>query len=313
MAFVSSDPRLLRSFVAVADELHFGRAARRLHLAQPALSKQIRRLELQLGVALFARTRARVELTAAGAELLGPAREAVAALDAVEAAGRRLAGGEQARLALGLSPGVHYLAQVVLDRCARLRPPVRVRARQDSSGALARAVAAGELEVALAICSDTGEAAGVRCERLLEEPVVVAVAAGHPLAGRGRVALAELAGETFALVDAADGPGYNRAVTERCEAAGFTPRTVADPHGPMAWETAVRTGGCAGLTTRASAVSTAQGVRLLELGPPVGFPVELLTAARGVPSPAAAAFCALARELARAGALRSAAAPPVLT
>jgi DNA-binding transcriptional LysR family regulator len=110
------------------------------------------------------------------------------------------------------------------------------------------------------------------------------------------VALAELAGETFALVDSLDGPGYNAAVAECCRGAGFEPRLAPDPQGPMAWETAVRTGGCVGLTTRSAAPATARGVALLEIDPRVTFPLDLLLPASGVP-PAAAAFADLARAV----------------
>jgi hypothetical protein len=90
---------------------------------------------------------------------------------------------------------------------------------------------------------------------------VLAVADTHRLARRESVALRELAGEAIALVDAADGPGYNRRVLELCRAAGFEPRTDPDPRGPMAWETAVREGRSVGITTRWAAVSAARGVR----------------------------------------------------
>jgi len=288
------DPRLLRPFVVLADELHFGRAAERLHVSQPALSQQVARLERQLGVRLFARTRANVELTDAGAAMLPPARVAVEAAAAAEEAAR----GDAGELRLGLSPGAHYVAQPLLAEFARRLPNVRVRAGQDSSGALAEQVASGRLELALGFCTEPRE--GVVCERLRDEPAVVAVAAGHPLAGRSSVALRELAGETFAQVDAHDGAGYNRAVADRCRTAGFEPRTRADPSGPMAWETAVRSERCVGLTTRSAAPSTARGVRLLELDPPATFPLELVRpdgpeAAR---RPAARAFAELARELA---------------
>jgi DNA-binding transcriptional LysR family regulator len=287
------DPRLLRPFVALADELHFGRAAERLHVTQPALSQQIARLERQLGVRLFERTRAHVELTEAGAEMLAPARVAVEAAAAAEEAARG-AGGE---LWLGLSPGAHYVAQPLLAEFARRRPDVRVRASQDNSGALAERVADGSLELALGFCTEPRE--GVVCERLREEPALVAVAGDHPLAQRSVVALSELSGETFAQVDERDGAGYNRAVAAHCRAAGFEPRLRRDAHGPMAWETAVRSERCVGLTTRSSALSTARGIRLLELDPPATFPLELVRpdgpeAAR---RPAARAFAELAREL----------------
>ena len=182
--------------------------------------------------------------------------------------------GETGELRLGLSPGAHYLAQSLLAEFASRRPAVRVRASQDNSGALAEQVADGRLDLAIGFCTEPR--AGVECEPLRNEPAVVAVAGDHPLARRASVALAELSGETFALVDARDGAGYNRAVVERCRAAGFEPRTRPDPRGPMAWETAVRSERCVGLTTRSAAPSTARGVRLLELDPPAGFPLELV-------------------------------------
>jgi hypothetical protein len=113
------------------------------------------------------------------------------------------------------------------------------------------------------------------------------------------VALADLAHETFALVDERDGAGYNRAVLAHSRAAGFEPRTRSEPRGPMAWETAVRSEGCVGLTTRSSAPSTARDVRLLELDPPASFPLELVRPAgpEAALRPAARAFA----ELARAG------------
>jgi DNA-binding transcriptional LysR family regulator len=296
------DPRLLRAFVALAGELHFGRAAARLHVTQPALSQQIGRLERQLGVRLFDRTRTRVELTEAGAAVLEPARTAVDAATAVEQTARGHAQGEAGELRLGLSPGAHYVAQSLLAEFARRRPAVRVRASQDSSGALAEQVADGRLDLAIGFCTEPR--AGIECEPLREEPAVVAVASDHPLAGRARVALAELSGETFALVDAHDGAGYNRAVAERCRAAGFEPRTRPDPRGPMAWETAVRSERCVGLTTRSAAASTTRDLRLLDLRGELAFPLQLVRPSLPLASlkPAARAFRKIAREVAEAGA-----------
>ena len=167
--------------------------------------------------------------------MLEHARAAVAAATAVDAIAREHAEGRRGELRLGFSPGVHYLAQRVL---AELDPGVRVSARQDNTGVLAELVARGELEVALGFCPEPRP--GVETETVAEEPAFVAVREDHPLARRRSVALADLARDTFALVDAASGAGYNAAVVERCRAAGFEPRTAADPSGPLAWETAVR-------------------------------------------------------------------------
>jgi DNA-binding transcriptional LysR family regulator len=288
---MTADPRLLGPFVALADELHFGRAAARLHISQPALSQQIARLERQLGVRLFDRTRAHVELTEAGAAVLAAARTATDATRTVDEIARSHAHGEHGELRLGLSPGAHYLAQPLLAEFARARPHVRVRATQDNSGALAEQVADGRLELALGFCTEPRP--GIEITHLRDEPVVVAVATDSPRAAT--VALAELAHETFALVDARDGAGYNRAVADLCRAAGFEPRTHASPQGPMAWETAVRTERCVGLTTRSSASSTAKGIRLLDLDPPATFPLELIEPAERLLSPAARAFARNAR------------------
>src|SRR5918992_809423 len=159
---MSGDPRLLRPFVVLADELHFGRAAERLDITQPALSQQIKRLELQLGVRLFARTRARVELTEAGSAVLAPARVAVEAAATIDELARGFGRGELGELRLGISPGAHYIAQTLLSEFARHRPQIRVRASQDNAGALAAQIAAGRLEIALGFC--TAPTSGVRRE-----------------------------------------------------------------------------------------------------------------------------------------------------
>jgi LysR family transcriptional regulator, benzoate and cis,cis-muconate-responsive activator of ben and cat genes len=273
------DPRLLRPFVVLAEELHFGRAAQRLHVTQPALSQQVKRLEEQLGAGLFARTRARVELTDAGRVILGPARAAVDAAAEVESLAAELAGAERGRLRIGISPGTHELAQRVLAELRTRRPGLTLDAKQDNSGVLCADVAAGRLDVAIAF--EPEHVDDTVCEEISREAAVVAVAAEHPLARRETVALRELAGERFALVDLAGGRGYNRAIVEHCRAAGFEPTLDSDPHGPMTWETAVRTRGAVGLTTRASAVSTAREIALVELDPPLEFAITLVTPVAG--------------------------------
>jgi DNA-binding transcriptional LysR family regulator len=301
---MSLDPRLLRSFVVLAEELNFSRAGARLHMTQPALSQQIKRLELQLGVEVFERTRSSVSLSDGGRAILPAARSSVKAAGNVEEIAAAVARGERGELRLGFSPGLHYVAQAILAEAGRRLPAVRMRARQDSSGALSDEVVQGALELALGFCAEPR--AGLVCERLLMEPAVLAVGTGHRLASRRRpVRLQELRRETFALVDPRDGLGYNRAVLARCRDAGFEPRLVADPHGPMAWETAVRMDGCVGLTTRSAAASTARDLRLLELREEVSFQLQLVRPAGPLASlkPVARAFRQVARDMAASGAL----------
>ena len=174
------DPRLLRAFTVLAEELHFGRAARRLHVAQPAVSQQLQRLEDQLGVRLFERSTQHVSLTAEGEAVLPYARQAVAAATAVERAAQEAAGSIEATLAVGLSPGVHYLAERALARLAETDPHVRVGAIAANTGSVARQVADGTLEIGLGFA--TQPARGVRLEAIAEVPAVAAVASAHPLA-----------------------------------------------------------------------------------------------------------------------------------
>lgn len=297
------DVRLLRSFVALADEQHFGRAAKRLHITQPALSQQIQRLEGQLGVALLDRNGRQPVLTDAGRAVLAPARAATAAAVAVEEVAAVLRGGHRGEVLLGFSPGAHLAVQVLLDAFGGERPAVRVRAIQASSRALAEQVADGRLDLAIGFA--TGAGPGYRSELLAREKAVLAVGDRHRLSAADTVRLAELGDETFALVDAREGPGYNAAVVEICRTAGLQPRLPTRADGPMAWETAVRAGDAVGLTTRSTARSSAAGIRLVAVDPTPTFAIDLISPARedALIRPAVLALAETARALGAAGAL----------
>jgi DNA-binding transcriptional LysR family regulator len=184
--------RQLRYFVAVAEELHFGRAAGRLGMAQPPLSRAIRDLERQLGVALLERTTRQVRLTAAGEVLL---RDARAALEAVAAAARRTreAGSPSPRLRVALKADVDggLLPQILDAYCAggAAPPPELVLG---GFGEQPQALREGRADVALLLCPFDDR--GLDSEPLLTEPLLVALAAADPLAARTRLCLADLAG-----------------------------------------------------------------------------------------------------------------------
>lgn len=264
----------LRVFVAVAEELSFTGAAQRLQMSQQPVSATLRRLERQLGVRLFDRTTRQVSLTAAGRAVLPSARAAVEAADRFVRIADEQRDANRDVLRVGLSPGVHYRAQSLVQAFHTRRPRTRVEVREASTGTLVDQVAAGELDVALGFC--VPHRAHVRIQHVLDERVVVAARGNHWLAGHESISLGALAQEPFAFVDETDDAGYNETVRAICLTAGFVPRPSSSSIGPMAWETAVAEHGCVGLTTRMASLSSLPGVVLVDVDPPVTLPVDVV-------------------------------------
>jgi DNA-binding transcriptional LysR family regulator len=191
----AAETRELRYFVAVAEELHFGRAAQRLGIAQPPLSRAIRQLERRMGVTLVERTSRRVRLTAAGEVLLHEGRQA---LNAVTAATRRAqrAGARQARLILTLKPGGDGgLLPEILAGYQSLPGAIGVDLAF-SIGERAAMLRDGRADVGL-LHSPQNDLSGLDAEELLTERQVVVLPERHPLARRASVRLADLDGETM--------------------------------------------------------------------------------------------------------------------
>lgn len=285
---VDPDLRLLRYFVAVAEELHFTRAAGRLHMAQQPLSAAIRRLESELGVDLFRRTTRHVELTDAGRALLEPARTALRAADDALAAARAAGRGVAGDLRFGLSSGARYGLEPLFVTLAEQHPALHLDFRHDSAGPLIDAVRDGQLDIAVTFGAVIPD--GLGHQRLKDEPVVVAVAATHALADRQTIALADLADETFAIHGGGQNPDYDHAVIEACRRSGFEPRTQSSAFHD-AWEGAIHSGGCVGLTARTAVQAAHRDVRLLGLVEPLTLPIDLtwLNATTGTLRPALAA------------------------
>lgn len=217
--------RHLRYFVAVAEELHFGRAAARLGLAQPPLSQQIQRLEQVLGVRLLDRTSRRVRLTDAGAALLPEARRVLAgAVTALEAA-RRAGRGESGELRVAFAATVMFLALPEIIRVFRDRfPGVHLDLREMPTGPQLAALKAGEIDIGFV--REPRPDPELEMVTVMREPLRIAVHKSHPLAARATLAVQHLANEPFVLFPEELAPGLHAQVMALCRAAGFTPRVV---------------------------------------------------------------------------------------
>src|ERR671910_1411094 len=187
--------RLIRYWVAVAEEANITRAAERLHLSQPALSVAIKQLEGQRGVALLERGGRGVTVTASGALLAERGRELLALADAMVEEVRARDEAAVGRLRIGMSPTARYgVGPALLAAAADGVPGVMLYPQEDTTGALLRDVRGGRLDLAVLFCA--GALDGVASRALADEPAVVHLRDDHPLASRASVALAELTAET---------------------------------------------------------------------------------------------------------------------
>ncbi len=218
--------RHLRYFVAVAEECHFGRAAQRLHIAQPPLSQQIKSLEKELGVQLLTRSTRRVELTPAGERYLERARSILAVVDAARDEAQLIRDGRMGRVAIGFTGSATYellprlsrllraeLPGLELDLRGELLTPSQVSGLVDGTldiGFLRPPVQAPEVEV----------------HPLRSEPLVVVLPETHTLAGQAQVTLSDLAEEPFITYPSQHRSVVHDTVLDACQAAGFTPRAT---------------------------------------------------------------------------------------
>ena len=222
------DLRQLRHFIAVAERLHFGRAAAALHMSQPPLSRSIRDLEGRVGATLLARTRRRVELTPEGARFLEEAKRLLAQLERVVLEVGGMAAGAGGRLRLGFVSLADYgVLPGLLKSYKAARPGVALALREMLSPDQATALAAGELDFGLLL----PPVAGADLEHVVvqRERFVAALPARHRLARqRGRLAVRELADEAFVMAPREIAPGLHDIVAALTSRAGFAPRVAQE-------------------------------------------------------------------------------------
>lgn len=236
--------RHLRYFIAVAEELHFGRAAARLGISQPPLSQQIQALEDALGVRLLERTNRRVALSAAGALFLTEARAVLAQLERAVEVARRAGLGELGELKVGFTSSAPFTSTIprAIQAFRLACPQVHLDLCELSSRGVAEAVAEGRLQVGMLRPLDPLPA-GLSALELFVEPLVAVLPAGHPLAGRDSgLELGELHGEPFVFFPRSFGTGLYDQLLELARAAGFTPRIVQEASEAMTLIGLVATG-----------------------------------------------------------------------
>jgi DNA-binding transcriptional LysR family regulator len=221
------DLRQLRYFVAVAEELHFGRAAERLGMAQPPLTQQIQKLERALGYRVLARQSRKTALTDAGLALLEDARRILADVDQAIDRTRRAGRGETGQLTVGTPPSVMLTSLPAVIRKYRERfPNVRFTLREMSTSAIAAGLLAGSLDIGF--LREMKECGALPVETILREPVVAVLPAAHLLSAVPRLRLRQLAKEPFVLFPRQVGLAFYEKLISFCANAGFTPRVVQE-------------------------------------------------------------------------------------
>jgi LysR family transcriptional activator of glutamate synthase operon len=215
--------RQLRYLVALAEERHFTRAAAREHVAQPALSQQIRRLEEELGLGLVQRTTRRVAMTDAGDLLVARARRILAELDAARTELNAMRGVQTGRVTVG---AMHTMGPVDVSLALALfherHPGVELTVREQSSEELAEMLRVDELDLAFLSVTERIESHGLGLHQLVSEELVVILPPEHPLADRRRVRMSELADDEF--ISYREGARLRELLVSSARAAGYEPR-----------------------------------------------------------------------------------------
>jgi DNA-binding transcriptional LysR family regulator len=233
--------RQINFFMAVAEERHFGRAAERMYIAQPALSQHIRRLERELEVQLFDRSARHVRLTPAGEAFLNVARRMSRQVDEATVAARQAQAGEAGTLNLGVHlPVAAPVLSVLLRHWGRLRPAVRPRLTSGRAAELVDLVRRRELDVALVDGPVTDR--GLISTPVLDDPMVIVLPADHPLAREESASFRSLADERFVAVARHSSVSLHDRFIELCRAAGFSPDVALEVDDPELLPVAVAAG-----------------------------------------------------------------------
>jgi DNA-binding transcriptional LysR family regulator len=273
----SVELRQLRYFVAVAEELHFGRAAARLHMSQSPLSRAIRELERDLGLVLFVRTTRRVELTAAGSLLLERSRRALAEIDGAIADAQRASLPDDGLLALGYGPFSRPVALAIGAELARHDGALTIRFDEGVTPEMLRQVARHELAAAV-VMESPGAARqhGVRIDTLRDEPLLAALPQSHPYAHAEAIPLEAFVAEVVMMPTEPPGQMFNAWFRTVVRAAGFElDRTMKTMSAPWDRRMLPVASGDAVSQFVGEWAAEATGVAAVPFDPPLSFPSDL--------------------------------------
>lgn len=222
----------LKAFTVLAEDLHFGRAALRLGIAQPQLSLQIQSLEAILGVGLFERSRRHVALTDAGRLFLPEARATLAQAERARQTAWRAARGELGRLDIGFTGSAPFSSAMpqIISRFRKRWPDLEMTLREMSTSDQLRSLVAGTLDIGFVRPGEPREAKDVVLQMVLQEPLFAVLPADHPLATSASVPVAALAGLPFIMHPRHIGTGLYDKVMSLCAVAGFRPRVALEAH-----------------------------------------------------------------------------------
>lgn len=286
--------RQLRYLVEVVRQGGFRRAAAVLHVAQPSISHQVRRLEAELGVTLLERGRGGTTPTPAGRALLDRAERMLAEADAARLDMQAHAGALTGSVRVGAwhsaAPDVPGLVREFAER----HPGVEILLREDTAAQMLSMVRAGDLDIAVVILAEVLDLSEVEVEPVLTEPLVVAGAPDGVLAGRRRVRLGELRDEPFVMFP--PGSAMRGIVEQACATEGFRPRIVVEAMGFTAARALASRGLELALLPRSLPAEQGPPVAVAALTPTLTRTSALAWRARGALTPAAAEFLATARE-----------------
>ncbi|MBD2247894.1 LysR family transcriptional regulator [Nostoc sp. FACHB-888] len=219
--------RHLHYFIAVAEELHFSRAAKRLHISQPPLSQQIRGLEDELGVRLFERTKRQVQLTEAGKVFLERSYLVLAQLEQAIEVTQRVERGEVGRLAIGFVGSATYtVLPDILSVFREQFPAVELRLHELTTQEQIQALHHKQVDVGIVRSAIIEPGLSMEC--VLQESLVLALPQTHPLSAQAKVSLSALADELFILFPAKMGPIFYEQIINICQEAGFRPKVAQE-------------------------------------------------------------------------------------